>query len=449
MARSERSTDSHHFYCARLVSLPFLASRSSLPSTPGSSMKSVYRLFLLWPTVFMVVTGAPTLFRKDVFIEERSDAHVTTDVELYDSKSIAERDLDLMISNYFAQTTRDFSGQHRDLAIRPRGDVDLHGRDGNAAKVQKAGDTLSKTGSAIGKAAKVADAIPEVGEIVGTALQVVSYLLDILGGVLKGIAAAERESAHAMDIRGEFTQAVVQKTLAKHPGWFVAMVKPDHYFYGQGDEKRDWSHDETQITTVRLVLDFLQPQTQLQALRIRKPEPTITTFTRVTSSSFCKGFLIDPFAARAGVFMNTGDGGFLNWAYAPGDIVGVGWQKHRIQFANGAPRNKPKGGKCSMHLYHYKAKSSKNPDPFTTVVAILKDQNGVVVGFNGNGNADAGFDVASQLPHPVHIKAGKSSDSLDFTYGTVDWNNNDKAHCNNGRFDNGISQKDCFFTCAF
>ncbi|KIK68308.1 hypothetical protein GYMLUDRAFT_712105 [Collybiopsis luxurians FD-317 M1] len=102
-----------------------------------------------------------------------------------------------------------------------------------------------------------------------------------------------------------------------------------------------------------------------------------------------------------------------------------------------------------MHLYHYHKNSDKNPFNQVTVVAILKDQNGIVIGFNGDGNADKGFNVASQLPHPVHIINGKKKDSLEFTYGKDKWDNNAKGRCNNGKFDNGISQKDCFFTCTF
>ncbi|KIK68309.1 hypothetical protein GYMLUDRAFT_712130 [Collybiopsis luxurians FD-317 M1] len=182
-------------------------------------MKSVSIFFLLSSVVINVVIGAPLLLRKELIpvtddLNQRSDVyHGTTDLELYSAARDVHSEWD-DIDGYFRRSAT-FSvdgnshdpNEYRDLAVRPRGDMVLHGRDGNAAKVQKAGDAISKTGDVLSKAAKAADAIPEVGEIVGTALQVVSYFMKILGGLLKGIAEAERESA-AVSLRIFFCRYV-------------------------------------------------------------------------------------------------------------------------------------------------------------------------------------------------------------------------------------------------
>jgi hypothetical protein len=294
--------------------------------------------------------------------------------------------------------------QARDMVIHPRA---------SPAQLNSTGNALQNVGTGLGIAGGIADAIPG-GEIVGTALDVVSTVLDLIGQALDGIAEEERESAAE---RGNFTQNVVSQTLPQHPGWLVVIVKPDHYFYGQGVNGTDWATNSTSITTSEGTIDF------------------------------------DIYAARAGVFMNNGDGGYMNWAYGASlgsALTTSGFQNHRLTYTGGGPKNStPASGQCGMHLYQYRAKSKYNPEDNTVVVAILKDANGMIVGFAGDGNADAGFAIDSALPYTVDIKSGTAKDSLSFAYAGDNWLNTDSGRCSNGGFDKDVSQKDCTFQCTF
>ncbi|KAJ4475731.1 hypothetical protein J3R30DRAFT_3706338 [Lentinula aciculospora] len=305
------------------------------------------------------------------------------------------------------------------LAIRLSSDLVIHGRD--AAKLQKAGDTMNKAGSVLGKVAKGADAIPEIGEIIGTAIQVVASFLKFLGHIFNAIAEAERESAkflrrHIINpllkpilLSGEFTQKVTDQTLKKHPGWMVVTVHPKHTTWFQGNEHTDWSHSTASIKTA-----------------VGK-------------------FKFDVYAVRAGIFTNDGDGGFENWAYsAPKDkLQAVGYQNHRLIFKGGAPKNHPTSGTCMVHIYQFQKNEKKvNPVNHYTIVAIIKDSKNIVVGFEGNGDGSQSLPVASQLHDPLTINTGPQDKSaLSFNFGKDKWNSDSKSRCSVGKYDHGSGPK--------
>ncbi|KAJ3866178.1 hypothetical protein EV359DRAFT_62569 [Lentinula novae-zelandiae] len=337
-----------------------------------------------------------------------TSAHLEDDLDIFplDENGVPSATAPVRSNSEFGN---DNIAPNTDLAIPLSSDLIIYSRD--AAKLQKAGDTMDKAGSVLGKVAKGADAIPEVGEIIGTAIQVVASFLKFLGHIFDAIAEAERESAHE---RGEFTKKVTDQTLKAHPGWLVVTVHPKHTTWFQGDEHTDWSHSTTSVKT------------------------NIATFK------------FDVYAARAGIFMNDGDGGYLNWAWAaPHDkIKAIGYQNHRLVFSGGAPKNHPASGKCGVHIYQFKKNKKKNPVNHYTIVAIIKDAKGTVVGFQGDGDGSRPVLVASQLHDPLKITTGpKDNSPLSFGLGKMKWNS--KSHCSVGKYDHGIRQMDCPFQCAF
>ncbi|KAJ4485300.1 hypothetical protein J3R30DRAFT_3438647 [Lentinula aciculospora] len=181
--------------------------------------------------------------------------------------------------------------EQMDLVIRSPDDLVVHPRD--VAALDKASKGLDAAGEITNKIAKAADAIPEVGEIIGTAIQVVSYVMKAIAKLLDGVKEAEIESARQ---RGEFTKKVTDDALKKHPGWLIVTVHPKHTTFFQGHEHADWAHDTTFITTKVGIFKF------------------------------------HVYSARAGIFINDGDGGYQNWAYsAPADkLQSYGDQGHRL-----------------------------------------------------------------------------------------------------------------------
>ncbi|KAH7869576.1 uncharacterized protein C8R40DRAFT_725722 [Lentinula edodes] len=155
--------------------------------------------------------------------------------------------------------------------------------------------------------------------------------------------------------------------------------------------------------------------------------------------------------ARAGIFMNDGDGGYMNWAWAaPHDkIKAIGYQNHRLVFTGGAPKNHPASGKCGVHIYQFQKNEKKaNPVNHYTIVAIIKDAKGTVVGFQGDGDGSNPVLVASQLHDPLTITTGpKDKSPLSFSLGKTKWNS--KSQCSVGKYDHGIRQMDCTFQCTF
>ncbi|KAJ3998670.1 hypothetical protein F5050DRAFT_1743216 [Lentinula boryana] len=299
-----------------------------------------------------------------------------------------------------------------DLAIRLGSNLVLVGRD--AAKLQKTGNTLTKTGKALGKAAKGADAVPEIGEIVGTAIQVVATFLKLLGHIFNGIAEAERKSAHA---RGEFTQKVTDQTIKEHPGWLVVTVHPKHTTFFQGNEHTDWSHSTTSIKTVTGTYKF------------------------------------DVYAARAGIFSNDGDGGYQNWAWsAPSQHIKLaGYENRRLVFTGGTPQNHPTSGQCMVHAYQYQKNHKKvNELDHYTIVAVMKDAKGVIVGFEGNGDGSKPVPVSSQLHDSLTIITGPNDNApLSFSFDKDKWDSNSKSRCSVGKYEHGVRQMDCNFQCKF
>ncbi|KAJ3806193.1 hypothetical protein F5876DRAFT_69156 [Lentinula aff. lateritia] len=283
-----------------------------------------------------------------------------------------------------------------DMLIRPRNDLAIHAR--SVESLQKAGQGMQTAGEIMGKVAKAADAIPEVGEIIGTAIQVVATFVKYIGKLLNEVAEDEKESARA---RGDFTKKVTDQTLKKHPGWLIVTVHPKHTVFFQGQENIDWAHDKTHITTKVGLFEF------------------------------------DVYSARAGIFMNNGDGGYQNWAFsAPqNQLQTYGDQGHRLVYTGGPPKNsKPKSGNCGIHLYQYqKNEKRSNPTNHYTLVVVIKDAAGIVVGFEGNGDTSKPVLVHSQLPLALQITAGeKDSSPLSFTYGKDSWKSNVKPHCTVG-----------------
>ncbi|KAJ3820250.1 hypothetical protein F5880DRAFT_1589654 [Lentinula raphanica] len=308
---------------------------------------------------------------------------------------------------FSSDDTAPYMDHSTDLSLYPRAEEGA-----GAATAAKITDTV---GSALDKAAKYVDGIPEVGEILGPAVQVVSWVVKAISKLLDGIAKAERESAKK---RGAFTHNVTQEALKEHPGWLVVTVHPQHSVYFQGREHYDWAHKITTVETHVGIFDF------------------------------------HVYSARAGIFINEGDGGWQNWAYAaPADkLKAYGDQGHRLVYKGGAPTTgKPKSGNCGLHVYQYQMhEKSVNPVGHYTVVAIVKDAAGTIVGFEGDGNASAGTLVHSQLPNPLRIKAGTTDSApLMFGYGKDIWKSDNKARCKVGSYDSGSRQMDCSFKCDF
>ncbi|KAJ3723841.1 hypothetical protein C8R42DRAFT_472623 [Lentinula raphanica] len=219
-------------------------------------------------------------------------------------------------------------------------------------------------------------------------------------------------------LSGSFVKLITDETLKRHPGWLVVTVHPKHSVYFQGREHHDWAHKLVNTTT------------------------------------HLGTFFFHVYSARAGIFINDGDGGYLNWAYsAPADkLQTYGYQGHRLVYKGGAPTTgKPKSGNCGLHVYQYQMhEKSVNPVGHYTVVAIVKDAAGLVVGFEGDGNASAGTLVHSQLPNPLRIKAGTTDSApLMFGYGKDIWKSDNKARCKVGSYDGGSRQMDCSFKCDF
>ncbi|KAJ3982828.1 hypothetical protein F5890DRAFT_296312 [Lentinula detonsa] len=300
-----------------------------------------------------------------------------------------------------------------DLVIRPHTDLVVHSR--SIKSLEKASKGMDTAGEVLGKVAKAADAIPEVGEIVGPAVQVVSWCVKLIGKLLNGVAEAERAAAHA---RGDFTQKVTDETLKEHPGWLVVTVHPKHTIYFQGQENIDWAQKTTSITTKVGVFQF------------------------------------KVYSARAGIFINDGDGGPENWAYSAlaDKLQAYGSQGHRLVYEGGAPPSgKPKSGSCGFHVYQYqKNEKSSNPTNHYTLVVVIKDAAGIIVGFEGNGDASTAVLVHSQLPQALQITAGPEDKSpLTFTYGKDTWKSDDKDRCKVGSYSSGSRQMDCSFQCTF
>ncbi|KAJ3733955.1 hypothetical protein DFJ43DRAFT_173482 [Lentinula guzmanii] len=317
-----------------------------------------------------------------------------------------------------------------ELAIRLGSDLVLVSRD--ATKLQKTGKTLTKTGSALGKAAKGVDAVPEIGEIVGTAIQVVATFLKLLGHIFSGIAEAERKSAHA---RGEFTQKVTDQTVKEHPGWLVVTVHPKHTIFFQGNEHTDWSHSTTSIKTVCHFLGSVRGH-------------HLNFTTQVTGT-----YKFDVYAARAGIFSNDGDGGYQNWAWsAPSQHIKLaGYENRRLVFTGGTPQNHPTSGKCMVHAYQYQKNHKKvNELDHYTIVAVMKDAKGVIVGFEGNGDGSKPLPVSSQLHDSLTIITGPNDKApLSFSFDKDKWDSNSKSRCTVGKFEHGVRQMDCNFQCKF
>ncbi|KAJ3835685.1 hypothetical protein F5878DRAFT_627273 [Lentinula raphanica] len=308
---------------------------------------------------------------------------------------------------FSSDETAPYMDHSTDLSIYPRAE--------EGAKEAEAAKIMDNAGSALDKAAKYVDGIPEVGEILGPAVQVVSWVVKAISKLLDGISKAERESAKK---RGAFTHNVTEQALKEHPGWLVVTVHPAHSVYFQGREHYDWAH---KITTVETHAGI---------------------------------FAFHVYSARAGIFINEGDGGWQNWAYAaPADkLKAYGDQGHRLVYKGGAPTTgKPKSGNCGLHVYQYQMhEKNVNPVGHYTVVAIVKDAAGLIVGFEGDGNASAGTLVRSQLPNSLRIKAGTTDSApLTFRYGKDMWKSDNKARCKVGSYDGGSRQMDCSFKCDF
>ncbi|KAE9383210.1 hypothetical protein BT96DRAFT_1009519 [Gymnopus androsaceus JB14] len=112
---------------------------------------------------------------------------------------------------------------------------------------------------------------------------------------------------------------------------------------------------------------------------------------------------------RAGIFFLNGDGGFENWAYKGSHIKAVGEQDHCLIMKGPPSKNKPKSGKCGIHIYHYQQGTSQNPPPHYAIAAIIKDGGGMIVGFEGDGDLAHSVLVKSQLPLPLVFTAGKDN----------------------------------------
>ncbi|KAF5390806.1 hypothetical protein D9757_004425 [Collybiopsis confluens] len=282
--------------------------------------------------------------------------------------------------------------------------------------LEDAGDVMQTVSSVIDKIQPVADALGPEGEAVGEALEVISTFLDILGQLFEAIGEEQRQEAAT---RGAFTQNVTDATLKAHPGWNVVTVHPKHTVNFQGSQGPDWEHN---TTSIELPL------------------------------SGNVGF--DVYAARAGIFELNGDGGYMNWAWAAGsNVQAVGYQNHRLIFrmeiSSGAPpKNEPASGNCGVHITQYqKNEKEVNPVNHYTLNVILKDANGMVVGFNGNGDASTTVSVTSQLPYVFEITAGNlDNDPLSFAYGGDKWDSSTKGRCSVGKYDSGSRQMDfvCF-----
>lgn len=286
-------------------------------------------------------------------------------------------------------------------------ELDLEDRD-----LKDAGDAMQTVSGIIDKITPVADALGPEGEALGEALDVVSTFLDIFGQIFSAIGEDQREDAAA---RGAFTQNVTDGTLKAHPGWNVVTVHPKHTVNFQGSQGPDWYHNTTSLDTHAGNIAF------------------------------------DIYAARAGEFQLNGDGGYMNWAYSGPNIQAVGDQGHRLIFSGAPPKNKPASGNCGTHITQYQ-KNEKNANPVNhyTLDVILKDANGMVVGFNGNGDGSQALNVASQLPNPFTITAGQvDNDPLAFQYGSDKWDSNTKGRCSVGKYDSGSRQMDCSFACTF
>ncbi|KAJ3912071.1 hypothetical protein F5877DRAFT_72700 [Lentinula edodes] len=305
-----------------------------------------------------------------------------------------------------------------DLVIRSRNDLAIHAR--TVESLQTAGKGMQSAGEIMGKVAKAADAIPEVGEIIGTAIQVVATFVKYIGKLLNEVAEAEKESAHwrvyEESYRPDFES--LERYTLEHPGWLIVTVHPKHTVFFQGQENIDWAHDKTHITTKVGFFEF------------------------------------DVYSARAGIFMNDGDGGYQNWAFsAPQNkLQTYGDQGHRLVYTGGPPKNsKPKSGNCGIHLYQYqKNEKRSNPTNHYTLVVVIKDAAGTIVGFEGNGDTSKPVLVRSQLPLALQITAGeKDSSPLTFTYGKDTWKSNVKSHCTVGSYASGSRQMDCGFQCTF
>ncbi|KAJ3738803.1 hypothetical protein DFH05DRAFT_1516325 [Lentinula detonsa] len=378
-----------------VIGAPLLKTREVVPVVQDAKADESYGIFYTGP-------GCPPSKPCQL-----TSSHWEHDLDLFEAGDLVALDRD----SHLGSPNNDVV-TNTDLAVRSSSDLVIHGR--SAAKLQKAGDGLKKAGSVLGKVAKGADAIPEVGEIIGTAIQVVASFLKFLGSIFGAIAKAERESAAA---RGEFTQKVTDQTLKKHPGWLVVTVHPKHTTWFQGNEHTDWSHSTTSIKTATGTYHF------------------------------------DVYAARAGIFMNDGDGGYMNWAYsAPAaQLKAVGYQNHRLVYTGGAPKNHPNSGNCAFHVYQFQKNEKKqNPVNHYTIVAIIKDAKGVIVGFEGDGDGSKPVPVSSQLHDPLTITTGPNDKSaLSFSFGKDKWNSDAKSRCSVGKYDHGIRQMDCNFQCKF
>ncbi|KAF9068327.1 hypothetical protein BDP27DRAFT_829511 [Rhodocollybia butyracea] len=120
----------------------------------------------------------------------------------------------------------------------------------------------------------------------------------------------------------------------------------------QGDKGRDWFHNTTKVKTIKGWYSY------------------------------------DVYTARAGVFVNYGDGGWENWAYAPKEdpkLVVSGWEKHTLQYTGGATQNHPQPGQCE--LLSIEDKVTKH------LILIVKDGAGATIGFTTNADptSKAGF----------------------------------------------------------
>ncbi|KAF9068326.1 hypothetical protein BDP27DRAFT_1448516 [Rhodocollybia butyracea] len=248
----------------------------------------------------------------------------------------------------------------------------------------KPGEAAQKAGKGMKTAAKVlgqvAQAANEIPEV-GPLIAAAVKVIEVLLKILGGI----------IEELGK-----LEAEAAKH----------EHLF--QGDEHHDWSHRTTHVNTVK------------------------------------GSYTYEVYTARAGVFVNYGDGGWENWAYVPSwqsdhKLVASGWQNHTLQYTGGAPQNRPKHGQCSLHIFE--------DQPTKRLIVIVKDDAGVIIGFTTNADptSKAGVQVHSQLTGVVSITADKT-DKLTFHAPEDTWTTD---RCGTrGDYKNKSRQLDCKFKCT-
>ncbi|KAE9400044.1 hypothetical protein BT96DRAFT_975542 [Gymnopus androsaceus JB14] len=285
---------------------------------------------------------------------------------------------------------------------------------GGGSSVNTPGGGMQKAGQVMGDVAKVTaqvgaevEGIPIIGEILGTALEAVTAFLNILSKVFSIVGEMEKKSA---EVRGKFTTKTVEAFLKVHPQWnvVVAYQSDEHVFYGQGEQGKDWSHQNTDTHTI------------------------------------LGQYKYDIYGTHAGIFILKGDGGFQNWAYMKtSQVKAVGDQNHRLIFSGPPPKNTPKGD-INVHLIQYNKGNDGNNKNFDIVAIVYIGP--TCVGFSGDKDLGSAITITSQLHDTIIITATNKNDkyaALDIAYKGKHIHTDSNA-CKMGDYDWGRSrQGDC------